>query len=383
MARAKIVETTATETPKDRAQAPIEETHDPFEFFKDETQECLIALRRLEPVMEKGQHVAGHLPSLTLSPDEARNLAGTLMSRPGCGGGLYHVQFQRRKPSGGYEFGASFRLRISGPSRALELFEAYKPAAAIEPQPNAVPLPLQTMLPMQTPPMQWPAYPPQYPPPQYQQQQNAPQNPDLPGLLRYLGEFVQKQNAPSMDMVQMIQALQRTVQGEDELTKFARFAQMLRKIQPEAGSEPATPKMDWSAVLLAAKEVLKPSPSAAPVVPVGPPGWNWDGRVWVRAAAAPRRMADVPAPPGWEWDGNAWREKARYRNESESEVKGEGESESEDEGEGEGESEDEGGDEVYSADELTEFLAAQMQKMPKAEVEKLKSTVKSFAAMLE
>lgn len=376
MARAKIVNTTATETQTERNQTQNhDEVVDPFEFFKDETQECLIAIRRIEPIMENGVHVAGHLPSMTLSPDEARNLAGTLLNRPGCGGGLYFVQHQKRKPSGGYEFASSFRFRVSGRSRALELFDSPKTA---EPTNAVVPmLPSQNVVPMQQAPMAWPPYPPYSPPQQYAPPPSpAPQNPDLPGLLRYLGEFVQKQNAPSMDMVQLIQALQKTVHGEDELTKFIRFSQSLQKIAPTATVEPQNPKIDWGSMLVAAKEILKPSAPQAAQPVVGPPGWNWDpvSARWVRAQ---RPVVDIAAPPGWQWDGQRWsKTTVQTDNEERDEPEDVENAEENDDDSSEN-------DEVYTADQITEFIAEQMSRMPEAEIEKLKTTVKNFANMLE
>lgn len=374
MAREKNVQQTAAQPQDDRENDPIttDEPANPFDLFAGESAPIRLNIRRVEPQIENGIAVAGFLPSLNLSPGEAQSLVDILSTRPGYGGGVYVVQTQVQQPDGRYKFSRSFRLRIAGRSRALESEARVVPMQSAE---TVVPMqPAQTVVPMAIPPMQWQQ------PPAWMQQPTPPPPPqaDLPQLLKWVGDFAARQNAPSMDMVQLIQALQRTVHGEDDLTKFMRFAQMMKKIEPDQSS-PAADKTDWSALLLAAKEVLRPAQAQAPAPIAGPPGWNFDphSRRWVRASPPPQ-IVDVPAPPGMRWDATHRRwETLGATSEAENEAD-ENENESEGEEEAENESENEA---VYTADEITQFLAAQLAKMPDSEVEKLKGTVKQFATM--
>lgn len=374
MARKKIIETTATEAQTQRAEgqnakSESEEVSDPYEFFRDEACECLIALRRIEPVIERGTHVAGHLPSLTLSPDEARNLAATLMSRPGYGGGLYHLQCQRRIPgTGKYVFAAGFRFRVAGPSRALEIADtppqAAAPMAAAQPVPQAA-----AMAPSYPPPPPWYHQPPQ---PIQQPIQQAQLMSELPRLLQGLGEFVRSQSsAPNLDVVNVIQALQNTVKGEDDFAKFQKFLTMMRhmqhgQIQPEPPS--ALASVDWGAVVGTVKDILRPAAPAA--IPPGPPGWNWDagaGRYVKAPPSTTSQPGNVPPPRGWKWENGQWVKT------SGEETHGENEDEEEDEDEDEEED-----DSPLNADEMAELVLRNMERMPETEQARLREMARAM-----
>jgi hypothetical protein len=365
----KIIETTATETQTQRSepqnsQNGAEEISDPFEFFRDETCECLIAIRRIEPVMERGTHVAGHLPSLTLSPEEARNLAATLMQKPGYGGGLYHLQCQRRKPeTGKYVFAAGFRFRVAGPSRALEVIDVSNQPVA----PTPVAPQMASAAPSYPPPPPWYHQPPQ---PIQQPMQQGQLMSELPRLLQGLAEFLRSQSsAPNLDVVNVIQALQNTVKGEDDFAKFQKFMVMMRNMQgqPPVDNSSVLASVDWGAVLGSVKDILRPP---APQIPAGPPGWNWDpaNSRWVKAQAPTPTppLSAIPAPPGWKWEKGQW-------------VNISDDDDSEDEGEDQ-EEDEEDSDEPLNADEMANVVIREMQKMPESEQARLKEMARAMFA---
>lgn len=353
---------------------------DPFDFFRDETSQCLIAIRRIEPTVERGITVAGHLPSLTLSPGEAQNLASILVHKPGYGGGLYAVQHQRQKPTGGYEFASSFRLRVAGPSRALELHE--QATAAQQALPPAA-QPSQQAMPPQQPAM---AGMHGYPPPwYYAQPQPAQVAPvpaptgasmaDLPRLLESLAGIVRAQPMSpimgQMDVVQLIQSLQSTVKPEDEFSKFAKFLGLMDRVRGKAKSDESeasssAPGMDWTAVIGALRDVLRPA-APAPTMAARP-----------MVQRQPSMPMQVPAPPGWAWNGSEWVEIARPKAPEPEPDPGVEDEEADPGIEDEEEEED---DEPMTADEVAASVIEEMQKMTPEEQAKLKQMASAILGM--
>lgn len=372
MARRKVIDTIAESTPtqRDAPQNAAPEVDDPFDFFRDETSECLIAVRRIEPAVERGTVVHGHLPSLTLSPAEAQNLASELARRPGYGGGLYAIQHQRRKATGGYEFGSSFRLRVAGPSRALELHEQVQQQNAHQPAPmtqnHAITAPQQPVNNLQG----WPAMPPpwwQSVPSQHAAapSQSPPTSQDLPRLLESMAAIFRAQpSSPlmgQMDVVQLIQSLQKTVQPEkeDELTKLAKFASILDKIRGPQQESSSTP-IDFGGIVSAFKELMRGN-QAAPMMAPQPRA--------PMMAPQPRAPMTIPNPPGLRWTGTEWISVEENPRPPTSEQ-GRGQVENDEDEEEEEETEDEDEDEEIddetplTPDELIQVVLAEMQKMP-------------------
>lgn len=331
------------------------ENEDWTQFFANERDQIIVNIKRIEPVVYQGIQVGGHLAQLTLSPSEATQLADLLIQR--WGGGLYGVQWMKRKEGGGYGFDKSFRIRCAG----IPKLETPAPATvSAAPTPAQPPAPQAPMWSQGIPAAAYP-WPHQMPPPVA-----AAPNPNalLQELPRLLGQVVEiarggqpSPNGQALDTVALVQALQQAVRPEDDFSKFERFAGLMNKLAPKpaATAVEAVAQIDWVSLAGAAGEFFRAIRSAP--APTAPP----------QPSARTQPVAPVSAPPGWRWSGQGWEE-----------IEEEGEDE--EEGEGEGEEEEESETQAQERPPMTmEQLALEFQRMHPDEKAKVAQLAANFA----
>jgi len=259
----------------------IRDAADLSDFFAAEIgDQIVINVKRLEPITWEGKRCSGVLGSMTIETKQAHRITDMILER--WGGGLMTIQRLTQKPSGGFQFADSIRVEIVGDPILNRPAPAPAPASAPK---------TPELLPQNW--MQYPS-PSPYPVPQPQQLSAPLAGLDLPQLIGALAQFSGKNpgnGGSPMDIVALVSALQRSIQPQDDFSKFERMIALQAKMAELQGSKNDS-GMDLGSIAILVKELLNQKNAAAQApqvsaIPNNPP--RYAPPPWMSTNASPMR----------------------------------------------------------------------------------------------